>query len=366
MAQQSMISNRQLLALVALATVGTSSLYAPAPLAHYAGRDAWYLVLIGGAAGLLNIGVFVWLNRLYPEHNLISICKQVLGRWVGGLLGFIFVLYLLDISSWVLREFAQFFIITLEPTIPITWYLAAGALMCGYAVYHGLEVFARVSEIVFILTVATFLGIYLLLLYQYQPEYMLPVLENGLLEPLKGVLVPISWVGDLMCVSMLLKHVRKTKQTGYYIVGTVGVIALILLLAVVTCTMVLGGEATATFTYPSISLIQNIHLFRNIERFDAALVAAWVMSAFIKITVYFWSALQGFTELLPIRQPRAFVAPLAVAMILCSKYKVWGLIEMASFYDKQSWYFIIFQFCLPALLLLAALGKSILTKHRDG
>ncbi|MNI15547.1 Spore germination protein YndE [compost metagenome] len=365
MERRVMISNRQMLALVSLAAVGTSSLYAPSALAHYVGRDSWYLVLVGGLVGLFNTFVFIWLNRMFPDKNLITVTLHLFGRWLGGLIAFIFILFFMDLASWVLREFAQFFIITLDPTIPITWYIVAGALMCTYAVYHGLEVFARVSEIILILTLTTFLAIYLMLINQYHPEYLLPVLENGFLQPLKGLMVSISWFGDMMFISMILVHVRKTKHTVYYAVGATGIIFVTLLFAVVACTMVLGGEASATFTYPSISLIQNISLFHNIERFDAAIVAAWVMSSFIKMTVYFWSAVQGISDLLRIRQPRLFIIPLAMGLILVSKYKVWGLVELASFYDKQAWYFVMFQLFLPTFLLLAALGKTIIHKNNN-
>jgi spore germination protein (amino acid permease) len=359
------ISNQQLMALIVISTVGTSSLYAPATLSLYAARDSWLLVLIGGAIGLMNLLVFFRLNKLYPDKNLITICFHVLGRWFGGLLAFVFICYLIDLTSWVLREFAQFFIIALNPMIPQNWYLVAGIVMCAYAVYHGLEVFSRISIIILIVTTATFLTIYILLVNQYHPEYLLPVLENGLLPPLKGTVVVASWFGDLMFISMILRHVQHTNKTIHWAMAGVGITCCLLMMAVVGCTIVFGGEATSTFTYPSISLIQNIVLFRNIERLDAALIVVWVMSCFIKVTVYFWSALQGMTDWLKLRRPHMFILPMAAAFVVCSKYKVWGLIEMASFYDRQAWYFLLFQLVLPVLLLAMALVKEKASRKEE-
>ncbi|MGO4548832.1 endospore germination permease [Paenibacillus sp. 2TAB23] len=362
MGQRIQISNFQMMSLIVIATIGTSSLYAPATLAHYAERNSWYLVLAGGMVGLLNLSVFLKLNKLYPGQNLIGISKQVLGPWLGGVLAFLFIFYFLDVTTWVLCEFSQFFIIALNPIIPQLWYLIAGVIMCAYAVYHGLEVFARVSEFIFIITVITFFAIYVILLNQYHPEYLLPVLEDGLLEPLKGLMLSMSWFGDLMFVSMIVQHVRRTKSTASYAYGAMGVTLLLMLMSVLSCTMLFGGQTTATFTYPSISLIQNIRVFRNIERFDAALVVVWVLSCFTKITVYFWSAHRGLTDLLRLKQPRMFIIPLAVGFVVCSRFKVWGLVELAAFYDKQAWYFSLFQLLLPCLLLCIALIKTKMTK----
>lgn len=354
------ISNIQLMALIVISSIGTSSLYAPAPLSRYADRNSWFLVLAGGAVGLLNLYVFIWLNRMYPDKSLVKICMHVLGPVVGGVIALGFVFFFLDVSSWVLREFTQFFIIALNPVIPQIWYLIAGAIMCLYAVYHGLEVFARVTEIVFFVTVVTFLLIYLLLINQYHVEYLFPVLEDGMIKPLKGLMLSASWFGDFMCVSMVLQHVRKTERTIAYAIGAIGITTILMLMSVLSCTMLFGAEATESFTYPIVSLIQNIKLFRNIERFDAALVAVWVMSSFVKITVFFWAAVQGLKDVLRIRKPRLFLLPLACGFVICSKYKVWGLIELASFYDKQAWYFVLFQLFIPSLLLLIALAR------RDG
>jgi hypothetical protein len=143
-----------------------------------------------------------------------------------------------------------------------------------------------------------------------------------------------------------------------FALGAVGITTVLLLLSVLSCTMLFGAKASGTFTYPSISLIQNIKLFRNIERFDAVLVAVWVLSSFIKITLYFWASLKGLTELLKLRQPRSFIVPLALGLLVSAKYKVWGLIELAAFYDKQAWYFMVFQLALPLLLLLIAMFRK--------
>lgn len=129
-----------------------------------------------------------------------------------GLLGFAIIFYFIDVTAWVIREFAQFFIVALSPVIPQTWYLATGVIMGAYAVYRGLEAFSRVSEIVLFVIVITFLGIYAVLVTQYHPEYLLPVLENGWFEPLSGIIPVASWLGDLMFISMMLNHVRRTKK----------------------------------------------------------------------------------------------------------------------------------------------------------
>ncbi|MFC4596982.1 GerAB/ArcD/ProY family transporter [Cohnella hongkongensis] len=354
MERSTVISNFQLMALIIISTIGTSSLYAPATLVRYAERNTWFLVLAGGLVGLLNVSVFLTLNRLYPDKNLVRICKHLLGPWIGGLLAVVFVFYFIDITAWVLREFAHFFIIALNPDIPQSGYLLTGIVMGAYAVFRGLEAFSRVSEIILFVVVASFMGIYVSLVWQYHPEYLLPVLENGWLEPLSGIVPVASWLGDLMFISMILNHVRRTKKTPMYAFGAVAVTTVLLLLSVLSCTMLFGAKTSETFTYPSVSLIQNIRLFRHIERFDAALVAVWVMSSFIKLTVYLWSAQQGLADLLKLGRPRLFLIPMAAGIYVCARFKVWGMVELGDFYDKQAWYFCLFQLVIPVGLLLIA------------
>lgn len=79
MERREVISNFQLMSLIVISTIGTSSLYAPATLVRYAERNSWFLVLAGGLSGLLNLSIIMTLNRIYPDKNLIRICKHVLG-----------------------------------------------------------------------------------------------------------------------------------------------------------------------------------------------------------------------------------------------------------------------------------------------
>ncbi|GGG79484.1 GerAB/ArcD/ProY family transporter [Paenibacillus radicis (ex Gao et al. 2016)] len=358
MMRQTTISNQQMMALLVISTVGTASLYAPAILTQYASRDSWVLVLLGGVVGILNVLVFLQLNKWYPGKSIIAISRQVLGGWLGGLFSFLFFFYFLDITSWVLREYAQFFIIALNPMIPQNGYMIVGIIMCAYAVFHGLEVIARVALLILGISVMTFLFIYILLVSQYHFEYLLPVMENGFWSSFKGSFVVISWFGDMMFISMIIQYVKRTKKTVPYAIIGIGISFALLMMAVVGCIVVFGGKGASTFTYPIVSLIQNIKLFRDIERLDAILIAIWVMSSFVKVTVYFWSALQALTEWLHISRPRLFIPPLAVAVVICARFKIWGLIEMSSLYDRQAWYFLIFQLVLPIVLFLVAAARQ--------
>lgn len=179
----------------------------------------WQLmVLISGTTlGCLNTMLFVWLERLYPGKTLMDIHKSVLGRGIGTFLNIFFIIYFFEICAWTLREFADFLLITVEPATPIFAYLTIGMIMAGYAVYYGVEVIARIAELMMPLVVFSYLTVFSLTVNLFHLSNLQPILENGLLHPLHDPFLTISWFGDVMVISMLMGYVRRTEKTWLFI-----------------------------------------------------------------------------------------------------------------------------------------------------
>jgi spore germination protein KB len=360
--EKGVITNSQLMMLITVITLSTSILYVPQPITSSAGRDGWFLVLVAGGIGIFNTLIFIWIARLYPGKNLIQINRLLLGKVLGFILNCIYIFYFIDLGTWVLREFSAFLLITFIPITPIIVYLILGMIMCSYATFHGVEVLARINEIIFFLVIFILLVIYLFLFGQYHLEYVKPILENGFIHPLKHILTPAVWFGDVMIISMLINHVKQNKNTTHFILGGIGITFFFILLDVLVCTLVFGAETTATLTYPTFSLIQNISIANIIDRFDVIVVALWVAGTFVKFTSYFLAAVQGFSDMISLENYRYLIFPLSIGWIIYARFKVAGGVEMARLFSEQAWFWSMFQFVIPLLLLCIAFTKQMLWK----
>jgi len=345
------ISNRQFMLLITMCTLPTAILYVPQAVTSSAGRDGWYLVLVSGAVGIVNTLIFVWLGRMYPGKNFLEIARVLLGRYLGGLFNFVYLFYLMDLTTWVLRAFTNFLLVTVEPETPFYTYLIIGGILATFAVFHGLEVLARITEIIFPIIFCTYILIFCLLIDQYHPEYLQPVLEDGLLQPLHSLILPVSWYGDVMIISMFVNHVRFTRQTPLYAVTGMGMTIFFLATAIIAAIMVLGAETTATLTFPTYSLIQNISIANVFERIDVLIVTIWMFGAFVKFSFYLMGGVYGLSKVLHLQHPRWIILPLAVCMVIDARLKATSSMHVNVIFVNSAWYFFLFQFVLPFCLL---------------
>ncbi|MED4750682.1 endospore germination permease [Brevibacillus choshinensis] len=364
--EKEMISNRQFMIIISIIALASPILYVPKSVTESAGRDGWLIVLVAGIVAALNALMFFWIERAYPGKNLMEINHIILGRFLGRVLNFVYIFYFIDLCTWVLREFTDFLLITVEPSTPFYLYVVIALIMSSYTTFHGIEVYARVSEIIFPVMFVMYLFVFALLCNQYKPEHLLPILENGVIQPLKNMFVTETLFGDVMIISMIIHHVRKTSSTPMYIISGMGLSTLFTCIAVITSIMVVGAETTATLTYPTFTLIQNINIANILDRIDILIVTMWIIGVFVKITCYFMGVVYGLSTTLHVKNPRFLILPIAFAMIVISKYKVPNFIQLSTIYANKAWYFGLFQFVIPSvLLILAIIRKNACRKRQE-
>ncbi|KEK21897.1 GerAB/ArcD/ProY family transporter [Bacillus gaemokensis] len=360
----SQISNRQLMILITLITTSSPIFFLPAEVSKGAGRDGWYIVILSGLIGMLNVMIFVWLERIFPKKSLIQINQEVFGRLIGAIINVVMFFYFVDLGSWVLREFAEFLLANIEPTTPIFVYLIIGIVMAAYAVFCGIGTFVRASEVIFPVQLLTYISIFFLTLNLVHFEYALPVLENGFIKPLSHSLTTITFFGDVMSISMLINYVKTTKRTSFYTIAGMGITVLLFLLTVLSSVLVMGAETTATQTYPIFSLISNISIGGIIDRFDVLVVSFWMTGLFVKITSYLWASTEAACQIFSIKDRRYIILPIMLVYIVSARYKVDGFVDLSTFYSEHAMYFLIFQALVPLFILLVAIVKQKLKRDK--
>ncbi|QED48224.1 GerAB/ArcD/ProY family transporter [Cytobacillus dafuensis] len=354
----SQISNRQLMILITLITVSSPIFFLPAEVTKGAGRDGWYMVIFSGLIGMFIVMIFVSLVRIFPKKSLVQINQEVFGRFLGGIINVVMLFYFVDLGSWVLREFVEFLLANIEPSTPLFVYLIIGMVMSAYTIFCGLGTFVRVSEVIFPVELLTYISIALLTLNLVHFEYLLPVLENGLIKPLIHSVPTITFFGDIVCISMLINYVKTTKRTSLFAIAGMGVTVFLFLLTVLSSILVMGAEATSKETYPIFSLISNISIGGVIDRFDVIVVSFWMIGLYVKITSYLWASTEAACQIFSIRDRRYIIFPIVLVYIVSARYKVDGYTDLTTFYSEHGMYFLTFQALVPLLILLFALIKQ--------
>lgn len=290
------ISVSQMYIFMYVGIFSTGILTMPAILYRYAEQNLWLSLFIGSLIGYLLVFINGFFYKHFPGKNVQEIIIQLLGPYIGRFcLTMIIGLFIFE-EIYILREYQLYLSVGFyqftRPCIIIGFMM----LICTYACYKGIEVIARVSQIIFPLMIFFYIAICLLALPSVTLSNMLPILEKGLLPPIKGAIVPLSWFSEFFWLSFCLNSLPPRKKIILPGVLTVLILTLTLLFVFVIDIGVLGAY-TGQSLFPSHVVVRYIELGTFVERVSAFFMSLWVLGMFIKICFLLYVILQGVYKL---------------------------------------------------------------------
>ncbi|MFT8871049.1 MAG: endospore germination permease [Sporolactobacillus sp.] len=313
------ISVVQLYLLLYIGIMVTGILTLPHPIYVIAQQNMWISLILGSCIGYPIILVAAFLNRHYPEMNLPQITIKIFGPLIGrlfiALFAIIFIIQLLYITKeyqiYLSLGFYQF----TSPAVLILLLMAASLYACS----HGIEVIARVSQIILPITAIFAIIVLTLSLPEMDWGAWLPVLEHGLLPPLKAAYIPCVWFSEFTWILFALNHISRDKSKELRTYG-IRIVALTTLSLLLFFSVDLGilGPLNGILIYPTHIVERYVQIGSFIERISALFMSIWVLGMFAKTTFLFYILLQDLRSLFNLNGYRSLNFPIhAVMFSLC-------------------------------------------------
>lgn len=354
------ISNRQLMVLVFLYTIGSAILIIPSGLAAIAKQDAWIGALAGVVIGGITVGLYILLWRLFPGKTFVGICEAVLGRWMGALLSIIYMFYAFIGSATVLFYTGNFFKIHFLPhtPFPLINILIAAVVVIG--VRLGLETISRTAELMLPWVLILLAVLVFTLAPEMNPEKMLPVFEFGWKS--------VFWAGfsfagtafmPILFLFAVIPHVLNAEkaQIGMYFAAIIGGLCVVLI--TLLCILVLGPNITARSMFPSYALVKKISIGNFFQRVEVIMAGLWFVTTYIKATFYFYCWVSSLSELLKLNDYRSVTLPCGILMIVFS-FVVYPDVVYMQYWDSTVFptYILTMGIFVPLLLWMAGLSRK--------
>ena len=309
------ISKRQFISLISVGVVGDSILVIPTIMADYAKQNAWISSLVALAGGLLAGLLFAALANKMRRQSLIEAVQQRIGLWLGGLIGFLFIVEFYICLLSLLSEMSQFLNTQLMPETPIDIFIVIFLFVIIVAFRYGVEAFARMCELLFPIFLALLLLVIFLLLPQIDPARLLPVAADGMMPIMSGA-YPSFAVGfaEMLVLLALVPHVEGEEKLTKPIITGCLIGGVILFLIVLLCVVVLGPILMATKYYPTFVLGQKIMIGHFLERLEAIIAFLWLTSVFIKSLLVFYAMANSLTHIFKLQENHFLTVPLCLIL----------------------------------------------------
>ncbi|GAA3405628.1 endospore germination permease [Paenibacillus hodogayensis] len=310
MVEKDSIGTKQLAVLIVFVTLGDMLLVLPTAIASAAHQDSWISSLSGMVFGLLITGLLFVLGKSIGRDGLMGLNRKLLGRFAGGLVSVVYLLYFLMNTSIMVRESSDFLTTQLFPETPMRAIHAMAIIALMVGVKYGLQTIARTSELFFPIFALLLTALLLMLIPQVETERLQPIMANGISPVVKGtVLASVYPFCELCVILMVMPHVVRQKHLARdyglaVLLGGIGSFSVILL-----SILVLGSTMTSHFIYPIYILSGKVSIGHFLERLEALLAVNLVLSTFIKSVLFYYAFVLGMAQLFKLDDYRPLVFP---------------------------------------------------------
>lgn len=314
------ISTAQAILLLVNTIIPTAILTVPSIAIGSASQDSWISIIIATACGIIFALLIAAVSRQNPGMPFFSFVESRMGRTVSIIVGILLVQYYMITTAVASREFVNFLTEKAIPNTPIFFLIAVSLSIALYAVSQGIEVIARVSFIVFVISII-FLPITVgLLMNQMHLHFLLPVGTTPFTHILQGgssVYSLLSEVSILLLLSPYLTKPSDVRKIGVWSVIIAGSELLIFAMMII---LVFGPKLPMLMKYPTFTLIESVEYGRFVERIDSLFIAVWIATAYVKICIFFFGTMYCFVHTFRIHYEKPFLIVLGLFVLLTALY----------------------------------------------
>lgn len=327
MLEEGRISSSQAMNYVISNILATAILFVPGIVAHHAARDAWLSIIMAMFFGIFVAVISSSLGLKFPNKTVIQFSETLFGKIPGKIIGLVYVLYYFYVAYYVLSQFGNLMTTAFFIETPIIVFIVVLTLLACYVTYGGLEVLARVNDIIVFFILAALTLILFLVAKDIQINNFLPIGENGIKPVIAGSIAPASWLGESAIIMMLIPFINDKKN-----VKKANIIAVILvsigLMIIIICTIgSSGAEQNSRRFFTTFTL--------TIEyRIGAIFMVLWIAGMLMKFTTFFYAGILGLSQWLKLSEFRSIILPTAVILVVLSILSWGNVVKLAIFSDK--------------------------------
>ncbi|MCQ6275566.1 endospore germination permease [Bacillus sp. V3B] len=332
--------------------IASALLSVPSGTAKHAKNDLWLSPIMASVIGFLAVYMAYRLHKFFPKQTLIEYSEHILGKVLGKALGFLFIFNLLFTNGFTIRQYTELSIGAFLPNTPMIVVTSGLVLVCGFAVRGGLEVVGRAAQMFFPIYLVSLIVIIILLIPEFNFKHLLPIMENGLMPPIKGSAIPLSMFTLFFFIAYLLPYVTDEEKGRKWSLISVGAVMLTLVITNITILFVFGGT-TSNYVYPVLSAARYISIADFLEHLESIVIAIWVSGTFIKLSVQYYITVLATAQVLGLSDTRSIVFPIGVFNVLFSFWGIENFSELSSVIGTVlPFYAFGFNIAIPFLLLL--------------
>ncbi|NUJ15244.1 GerAB/ArcD/ProY family transporter [Bacillus glycinifermentans] len=330
--------------------------------------DVWLAVIFGGMITMAAGVVMTKLSQGYPGKTFFEYGGDIVGKWMGILIGLFFIEHFITIAAFearIMAEITSFFLLEGTPL----WAITITMMWVGlYSVKAGMGAIARLFEIIFPITVIIFLTVVLMSSGIFELDNLRPVLGKGVMPVLQGTKATVLSLTSAEVMLFLLAFMKKPQKGVKVVVVGISISLIFYLVTVIFVIGALSVDGVVTRTWPTLDLMRSFEIPGLVfERFESLLLTIWIMQLFATFAISYYAASLGLSQLFHKNIHTVMYALLPVMYVIAMTPKnLNGIFQFGDFISRLA--VILFVLVPIPLLMISKIRKKELNPlpHLNG
>lgn len=352
MQEKGKISTRQFSSMLFSLLLSTLMFSLPRLMIEQSKQDVWQVLLITlfTDAGLAVI--FAVLGMRYPQQTMIEYSETILGPWLGKATGLLYVLFFSYMTLIILKLMSQFVdtvLLTNTPELAINFILLLVSL---YAVNAGLEVIARLGEIIAPCMLIPLLIILTFSLNRVELANLLPVFQHSVWELVISSLQSTSWYGVCIVMGIFMAYHNSPKESLKAKLIAVSGVTVLTIMTMMSLITIFGISYSSQQMYPVFRLSQTIKVGDFFERIETLFIIFEIAGALLALIIVNYASVLGLAQIFKIPRYQTLTPYFGAGMFIVSMFVYRNITELQQFTEKIFPFAAVFIEVLPISLLL--------------
>ena len=276
-------------------------------------HESWVVFLISFAVSTAFYFLYGSILKLFPEKNLIQICKTVFGKYIGNFLSIVFIILVFFLTEWNICHLCNFFSSFVLLDTPEIILILTFTLTCAYGTSKGIKKISDHALLLFTFVVVTVVSVALLQLGRMDFEKLLPIFS---LPPSTYLRVSFS----MLCVPlletavfMMIAHKSENPKKLPKVFLTAVCVSSVLTLISISSDITILGDAAGYLSIPKYEAVKYITAFDILARTEIVFALFLLITRFFKMEILLISLRDSVAEVFNVKQKNILLHILGVS-----------------------------------------------------
>ncbi|MDD2505659.1 MAG: GerAB/ArcD/ProY family transporter, partial [Bacilli bacterium] len=265
--------------------------YIPLYTCEQAQQAAWLAPLITFVLELIYMSVWWRFLKRYEKKSFVYIIKDILGKIFGNTICICYFLWITLMLAYNLRMYAERIVSSAMVNVNIIVILLVMLIIVGYVMKKGIVTVAKMNELFFLGIAGMFILYNFLILPEINVQNLFPITYKDILPIFKATFCIISVFGYNVLIFMFNDQIDYKTEFKKVSIKTINILTIFSLFVIGIPLSVFGWSIISKMRIPYLSTMMQINLFDIIERIESGLIMIWIITDFILVYVFIYSAI---------------------------------------------------------------------------